>query len=59
MDTSHLAQLRSEADKGNPVAERFLLHHWLVEGESDAISELLQNKRVAGKCKKLDFSKRN
>ncbi|MEP0204007.1 MAG: 2OG-Fe(II) oxygenase [Halioglobus sp.] len=48
MDSSHVATLRSEADKGNPVAERLLLQHWLANGENDAISELLQSKRAAG-----------
>jgi hypothetical protein len=55
MDASHLEHLRSEADKGNPVAERFLLHHWLVQGESDAISELLQSKQAAGQVQKARF----
>ena len=50
MDSSHLAQLRNEADKGNPVAERLLLQHWLANGENDAVSELLQSKRAAGQA---------
>jgi len=50
MDSSHLAQLRSEADRGNPVAERLLLQHWLAQDEHDAVSELLQSKRDAGQA---------
>ena len=50
MDSSHLAQLRSEAGRGNLVAERLLIQHWLAHDENDAISELLQSKRDAGQA---------
>ena len=55
MDSSHIAQLRTEAARGNPVAERLLLQHWLAEDEQHAVNELLQSKRDAGQALNARF----
>jgi len=50
MDSSHLAQLQTEAENGNPVAERLLLQHWLAHKENEAVDQMLQRKRDAGQA---------
>ena len=55
MDTSHLQQLREQASRGNPAAERLLLQHWLTQDDTQAIRELLQDKRHAGQATQAHF----